>query len=283
MTPDDLVGRVVALPIRRFGPPGAFLAVDPDHDGEDAPVVLLVGAEIPLDAAVGDVLEVFVYNDSQGRPIATSRMPLVELGQVSHLRATDNNRFGAFFDWGLAKELLVPFAEQTTNVRVGDRYAVGLVRDRDGRLVGTMRVSELLRATGEFQQGEWVEAEAWRNDPDIGLFVIVEGRFVGLVPAHEPHTLRRGERARFRITRVLDDGRIELSLRGQAHEEIDRDAERVWQVLARPGAPAVGDSSSPEQLRALFGLSRKAFKRAVGRLLKQEKVRIDDRGYVVPR
>jgi len=281
MTPETLVGRVVTLPIRRFGPPGAFLAVDPENTDERAPVVLLLGPEIPEGAQEGDELEVFIYNDSEGRPLATLKMPALALGEVTFLEVTDTNPVGAFFDWGLPKELLVPFAEQTVPVQRGHRHPVGLQLDRDGRLVGTMRVSGMLNERGEFSPRQWVQGEAWRNDPDIGLFVIVQRRHVGLVPAHEPHRLSRGEKAEFRITKVLPDGRIELSLRRLAHEEIDGDGERILGVLNRPGAPRFGDDSSPDELRALFGLSRKAFKRALGRLLKEGKVSLDADGFVV--
>lgn len=283
MTAEQLVGQIVTLRIRRFGPPGAFLAVDAADDAPGAATILLLGSEIPEGASQGDELTVFVYNDSEGRPLATLRMPALELGQVTYLTASDNNRIGAFFDWGLPKELLVPFAEQTAEIRVGARYPVGLVRDRMGRLVGTMRVSELLGRQGDFTTGEWVEGEAWRNDPAIGLFVIVDREFVGLVPASEPHGLSRGQQAKFRVSHILPDGRIELSLRGHAHEEIEADAQRILAVLRRPGAPRFGDASTPAQLRALFGLSRKAFKRALGRLLKEEKVAIDASGFVVQR
>jgi uncharacterized protein len=111
----------------------------------------------------------------------------------------------------------------------------------------------------------------------------VERAFVGLVPATEPHGLRRGEVARFRVASVLPDGKIVLSLRQHAYQEVAGDAARILAVLARPGAPRVGDRSSPERLRELFGLSKKAFKRAVGRLLKEGAVTIDDDGFVTPR
>jgi predicted RNA-binding protein (virulence factor B family) len=165
---------------------------------------------------------------------------------------------------------------------IGEKHPVGLIVDDTGRLAGTMRVSEMLRAKGEFELDEWVHGEAWRNEPEVGLFVIVERAFVGLVPRSEPHTLSRGEAARFRVTNILLDGKIELSLRGKAHEEIDADAQRVLEVLAKGGAPNVGDRSSPEEIRACFGLSKKAFKRAVGRLLKTNAVTIDRDGFVVP-
>lgn len=277
---DDLLGRRVTLPVRRFGPPGAFLALDSRDLRPVAPTVLLPGSEVPEGTEEGDEVEVFVYLDSEDRPVATTRAPKLERDEVAFLEVTDVNRFGAFVDWGLPKELLVPYAEQTRDLRAGERHPIGLYLDNRGRLAGTMRVSEMLRKKGQFELDEWVHGEAWRKDPDIGLFVILERRFVGLMPASEPHALRRGEAARFRVTSVLPDGKVELSLRGHAHEEVEGDAARILAVLGRKGAPRVGDRSEPEEIRALFGLSKKAFKRAVGRLLKERAVDIDPDGYL---
>jgi len=279
MSFQELLGRFASLPIRRFATPGAFLATG---EAEDE-VVLLIGSEIPAGAKEGDSVDVFLHLDSEGRPIATTRIAKLELGQVAFLEVTQLTEFGSFVDWGLAKELLVPFAEQTTEMRVGEKYAVGLYVDPSGRLAGTMRISEMLGGGGdkvEWKLDEWVTGEAWRNEPEIGLFVIVENAFVGLMPVSEPHTLRRGEAARFRVSNVLPDGKIELSLRGHAHEELAGDAEKVLRVLSQAGAPAVGDKSSPEEIRALFGLSKKAFKRALGRLLKDRTIDIDESGIV---
>lgn len=280
MSLDDLLGRSASLPIRRFGSPGAFLGVDDRTNGE---VVLLIGSEIPEGAKEGDEVLVFVHRDSEGRPIATTRLPKLELGEVAFLEVTSTTEFGAFVDWGLAKELLVPFAQQTTELAAGDRHLIGLYVDDTGRLAGTMRVSEMLRTPrAEWQLDEWVEGEAWRNDPDIGLFVIVERSFVGLVPASEPHLLGRGDAARFRVSNILPDGKIELSLRGHAHEELARDANHILLTLRRSNPPRVGDKSSPEDIRKAFGLSKKAFKRAAGRLLKERAVTIDAEGLLAP-
>ena len=278
---DDLVGRFVKLSIRRFGPPGAFLALDADDLDPRAPVVLLPGAEVPEGANVGDVLEVFASLDSEDRPIATLTAPKITLGEVAFLRVTDVTRHGAFFDWGLPKELLVPYALQTRDVHVGEKHPIGLVRDDTGRLAGTMRIAEMLREQGNFELDEWVDGEAWRYDARIGVFVILERRYVGLCPVHEPQRLARGEAARFRIASILPDGKIELSLRGHAHEEIDKDAANVLGVLTGKTPPRVGDHSSPEDIRRIFGLSKKAFKRAIGHLLKSGRVRLDHEGFVV--
>ena len=278
MSLEDLLGRFAKLKIKRIASPGAYLGRD---DGDDRAVVLLIGSETPNDAKIGDEVEVFVHLDSEGRPIATTRLARIELGQVAFLEVKESTPIGAFVDWGLAKDLLVPFKEQTADLNPGDRYAVGLYVDDTGRLAGTMRVSEMLASGGtkvDWELDEWVEGEAWRNDPEIGLFVIIEKAFVGLVPKSEPHSLTRGAAARFRVSNILPDGKIELSLRGHAHEELAGDAERILEVLSRRGAPGLGDKSSPEDIRRAFGLSKKAFKRAVGRLLKERKLTIDDAG-----
>lgn len=277
-----LLGRFATLPILRFGPPGAFLALDPSavDARPGAPALLLPATEVPEGAREGDPVEVFVYLDSEERPIATTRAPKLALNEVAFLTVTDVTRFGAFVDWGLLKELLVPRGEQTRDIRPGERHPIGLYLDDTGRLAGTMRVAEMLRGKGEFTLDEWVEGEAWRKEPGIGVFIIVERRFVGLVPAYEPTTLQRGDAARFRVANVLEDGKIELSLRGHAHEEVGKDAEVILARLSAPGAPKVGDRSSPEQIRAIFGLSKKAFKRAVGKLLKERAVSIDDEGFL---
>lgn len=280
MSPSSLLGCRAHLRIVRLTAPGAYLALD-DAPADD--VILLPTAELPAGAKVGDELEVFVYVDSEQRPLATTRMPRLVLGEVTFLEVTAVTPIGAFVDWGLGKELLVPFAQQAKELFVGERQPIGLYLDNTGRLAGTMFVGSLIERPppGGLALDEWVEGEAWRNDPAIGLFAILERSYVGLVPASEPHRLQRGEVARFRIANILPDGKLVLSLRQHAHHELAADAEHVLAVLGRPGTPRVGDRSDPDELRALFGLSKKAFKRAVGRLLKDRAVTISDQGFVV--
>ena len=274
----ELSGRVVTLPVKRFGPPGAFLSLGPS----DQEVILLPGAEVPEGTEVGDELDVFVHFDSEDRPIATSKRPKLGLGQVAFLEVTSQTRIGAFVDWGLPKELLVPHAEQTADMTVGKRYAIGLYVDPSGRLAGTMRVAEMLRERRGFEVGEWVRGEAWRKEDGIGVFVIVERRYVGLLPESEPHDLGRGDACEARVANVLPDGKIELSLRALAHEEIDGDAERILAELVRDPSLAIGDHTSPDEVRRLFGISKKAYKRALGRLLRERRVEMDASGDVHP-
>lgn len=269
----ELLGRYHTLAIRRLVPAGALLA-----NGDE---LLLPARELPAGAKPGDVVEVFVHLDSDDRPIATTRKPKLALGEIAFLTVTSVTDIGAFVDWGLGKELLVPFAEQSRELFAGEEQPFGLYLDKSGRLAATMYVTDLVQPPRRVALDEWIDGVAWRNDPDIGLFAILERRFVGLVPASEPHGLRRGQPAKFRVAHILPDRKIVLSLRKHAHEELAGDAETILSVLAaRP--VDVGDRSDPELVRELFNLSKKAFKRAVGTLLKSGKVTIDRDGFVRP-
>ncbi|CAN5723496.1 S1-like domain-containing RNA-binding protein [soil metagenome] len=278
---EDLLGRRVKLRVRGVDAEGAWLAIDASDD-PDAPAIVLPESEVPAGTQVGAEVEVFVYLDSDDRAVATMRPTKLGLGEVAFLEVTEVTQIGAFVDWGLGKELLIPFAQQSKELYAGERHPIGLYVDKTSRLAGTMFVSDLVNTRPrEVALDEWVVGEAWRNDPDIGLFAILERSFVGLVPASEPHRLRRGDPAKFRVANVLPDGKVVLSLRQHAHKEVETDAAAILAVLARTGAPRVSDRSSPETIRELFGLSKKAFKRAVGRLLKDRSVRVDERGDLV--
>jgi hypothetical protein len=204
----------------------------------------------------------------------------LEVGEVEVLTVVDVAPFGAFVSWASGKDLLVPLREQTRPLRVGDRCAVGLLLDDAGRPTGTMRVAEMLGPGRRFASDEWVQGTAWREEPGIGLFVILERRSLALVPATEPHALEPGDAARFRVTRVHADGKVEVSLRGLKQDEMDADAERLFALLAGPHPPTVGDRSTPERIRSLVGISKKAFKRAAGRLLRSGRVEVDDAGFL---
>jgi predicted RNA-binding protein (virulence factor B family) len=205
---------------------------------------------------------------------------VLALGQVAFLEAKDLVPFGAFVDWGLPKQLLVPTAEQICEMRIGQRYAIGLIKDDTGRFAGTQRVAEMLRARPPFAVNDWVEGQAWRKESGLGVFVIVEKQYLGLLPESEPHDLNRGDIAKFRVSQVLIDGKIQLSLRRPAYAELEEDARRVLTRLQRAWVH-VSDSTDPQLIRDYFGMSKKAYKRAVGRLLKQRLVSLDAEGYVV--
>lgn len=277
---DDALGRTVTLRLARFATPGAYLAI---REGDDEDVVLLPGAEVPKGLLVGAMVPVFIYRDSEDRFVATTATPMLELGEVRFLEVKEVGRVGAFFDWGLMKDLLVPFAEQTRDLQVGTRQPIGLYVDSSGRLAGTMRVTEMLEgAPNGLNEGQWLEGESWRNDPEIGLFAIVLRKHVGLVPCVEPHGLKRGEATRFRVTQILDDGKFELSLRAPAHEQLEGDADIIIRAMRRDPEARYSDDMSPDEVRDAFRLSKKAFKRAMGRLFKGgDVVRNDDGSFAL--
>jgi predicted RNA-binding protein (virulence factor B family) len=268
------LGRAATLVVRTIDATAARLS----PEGSDDTIPLPANEFTTLE--VGAKVDVFVYLDSEDRPIATTRTPRLALGEVAFLMVTDLAPFGAFVAWGLKKDLLVPLKEQTRAMRVGQSYAIGLYVDDTDRLAGTMRVAEMLPARGDYANDQWVEGVAWREEPGIGLFVILEKKCVALLPETEPHTLRPGDAARFRITHVHVDRKIEVSLRGLKQDELESDATKILDMLTAPAPPRINDDASPEQIRGLFGISKKAFKRAIGRLLKSGRVAIGDDGFL---
>lgn len=235
--------------------------------------------KLPHDATLGQEVDAFLLTDAQGALQASLTMPQLAWGEVRFLEVTAETDLGAFVDWGLPKELLVPKREQAVRMRVGERYPVALKTDKQGRLLGTSQVAELLHLEpAPFEMEQWVAGEAWRNDPNIGLFVILEGKWVGLLPKTEPHRQQRGEASQYRISQVQPDGKLELSLRGTGVAELPNDVELVYDVLTRNPTLRVGDDSSPEQVRDNFGISKKAFKRALGVLFKRGQIEFDAKG-----
>jgi predicted RNA-binding protein (virulence factor B family) len=274
------LGLRVNFEVERVTAQGAYLRLL-NHEGGGS--VLLPRHEVPASFDVGSTGRAFIYLDSEDRPVATLSEPAMSLGEIAYLKTTDLVPFGAFVDVGLRKELLVPLAEQVRPMEKGKSYFIGMIRDRSGRLAGTMRIAEMLERCGEFRRDEWVEGVVWRHEPGLGVFVILERRFLALVPAAEPVALENGETGRFRVARILADGKVEVSLRQVAHEQIGDDADCVLRVLGRRPNLRCGDHSPPQLIVDAFGLSKKAFKRAVGRLLREGMVVLDEQGCVILR
>lgn len=247
--------------------------------GTSIPIAELPGSQLPDGTKVGSLLNVFVYNDDD-KLLASVARPRLCLHEVAFLTIKDATHFGVFAEWGIDKDLLIPRAEQTGPLELGDRVPIGLIIDASGRLAGTMRVSEMLSTPVHARTDTWLTGEVWRKETRLGTFIILEKRYVGLLPAHEPHRLQRGDVAQFRVANVLEDGKVVLSLRRQAMDERESDAAIVLKVLRAQPRDRVGDHSSPAQIRDVFGMSKKAFKRAVGLLLKDGKIEFDNDGSV---
>lgn len=235
---------------------------------------------IPPDTRVGGSLDVFLCEDATQRPVASLTIPLLVRDEVRFLNVVKATADGAWVDWGLPTPLFVPKREQITRMRVGESYPIALSVERDGVLLGTAHVTELLHTEpASFEAGQWVTGQAWRNDPEIGLFVILEGKWVGRVPPNEPHQQQRGQTSEYRVSQVLPDGKLEVSLRATKDAELPRDVDHVLAALRVNPRLRVGDDTSPEHVRQHFGLSKKSFKRALGVLFKRGDIEFDAKGF----
>lgn len=241
--------------------------------------VLLPKKEVPKGTEVGDPVEVFLYKDSDDRLIATTAAPKLTLGELAVLTVKDTGRIGAFLDWGLPKDLLLPFKEQTAKVKKGEQVLVTLYVDKTGRLCATMKVYGLLRTDSPYKKDDQVEGIIYETSDNFGVFVAVDNCYSALIPKREAYgNLRVGDTVHARVVKVREDGKLDLSVREKAFLQMDADAQMIIDRMNEYGGKLpFTDKADPELIKKEFGLSKNAFKRAVGRLLKENKVRINEK------
>ncbi len=248
---------------------------------EDAPEerVLLPKKQVPEGTTIGSKLEVFLYKDSQDRLIATTSRPKIVMGQFGALKVISVSSIGAFLDWGLEKDLFLPFKEQLVKVRVNDEVLVRLYIDKSSRLCATMKgIYEMLDLNPTYEVGEVVHGRVYELSKNFGAFVAVDDHFSALIPAHEDHSnLHVGQWIEARVTEVKADGKLTLTTRQKAYMQIDEDATKIIAALEKNnGVLAFDDKAPAELIMERVGLSKNAFKRAVGRLYKERKVEIKE-------
>lgn len=251
---------------------GVYL-MDPEEHKEDE-IVLLPIKQVPADLNVGDEIEVFIYKDSKDRLIATVNEPKISLGEVGTLTVSQTNQYGAFLDWGLEKDLFLPFREQTTKVNPGDECIVALYIDKSSRLCATMKVYHYLRQDSPYSKNDKVKGTIYEISDNFGAFVAVDQCFSALIPSKEmTRKLFVGETVEARVTGVRKDGKLSLSLRDKAYIQMNVDAEKVLKrIKEEDGELPFNDKASPELIRDEMGMSKNEFKRAVGNLLKDGKI-----------
>ena len=254
---------------------GIYLA-----EGADASErVLLPKKQVPEGTALGDRLQVFVYRDSSDRLISTTREPKVELGGLAVLKVVQTGKIGAFLDWGLEKDLLLPFRQQTRRVKEGEEVLIALYTDKSSRLCATMNVYEYLENHSPYQKDDRVKGPVYEISREFGAFVAVDNRYSGLIPRRDFHGgAQIGDVIEARVTAVHEDGKLDLSMQEKAYLQMDRDAEAVLKVIDEfDGVLPFNDKASPEVIERELKLSKNAFKRAVGRLLKEGKIEITEK------
>lgn len=242
--------------------------------------VLLPNNQVPKGIEKGEMLEVFLYRDSEDRLIATTAQPHLTLGQVAPLRVTDVTNIGAFLDWGLAKDLFLPFKEQTARVRKNDTVLAALYIDKSGRLCATMHVYDYLSCDSEYQKGDRVHGRIYEITDSFGVFVAIDDRFSALLPHNEmSRELKVGEEIDARVKEVTEDGKLTLSLQEKVKIQMGMDAELIYERLEVAGGfLPFHDKTSPEIIKREFKISKNAFKRAIGRLMKEKKIEITEKG-----
>ena len=255
---------------------GVYLAKEQEADPEEK--VLLPRKEVPENVQPGDEIEVFLYRDSKDRMIATVRQPKLSLGEVAVLRVKENGKIGAFLDWGLEKDLLLPFREQVRKVCPGEECLVALYLDKSKRLCATMKVYHYMRTDSPYEKDQKVTGTLYEISDNFGAFVAVDNCYSALIPKKEPlGNARVGDTVEARVTEVLKDGKLSLSLREKAYIQMNEDARKLLKLLEEQGGELpVGDKSSPEKIKELTGMSKNEFKRAAGNLYKQRLVQVEE-------
>ena len=256
---------------------GVYLAEKDDKEGKDS--VLLPAKQVPAGTKAGDELTVFIYKDSKDRLIATTREPMLQVGQTAVLKVSQVTRIGAFLNWGLEKDLLLPYHEQTTRMQEGKDVLVALYIDKSQRLCATMKVYHYLSTRTPYVVGDQVKGRVYEISGNFGVFVAVDDKYSALIPAREAAgKYRPGEILDLRVTEVKEDGKMNVTDRQKAYLQIEEDAESVLSVIDEfAGVLPFDDKASPEVIKREFGLSKNAFKRAIGHLLKEGKIEINER------
>ena len=272
---EELLGKKRTLMVVKKVDFGVYLGTNEER-------VLLPKKQVPHDIEIGDPIEVFLYKDSSDRLIATTTTPKITLDELAVLEVADTAKIGAFLNWGLEKDLLLPFKEQTSKVKKGDKVLAALYIDKTGRLCATMKVYPKLRTDHSYQKDDQVQGIIYDKSDNFGMFVAVDNCYSALIPKREAFgELKVGDMVEARVAKVREDGKMDLSVRKKAFMQMDDDATVILRRIEEYGGKLpFTDKADPEIIDKEFGMSKNAFKRAVGRLLKEKKIKITEKNIV---
>ena len=269
------IGKYSTLTVDRIKSPGAYLVNDNDDD------ILLPNKYVPKDTNVGDDIDVFIYLDGEERPVATTLRPFILLNDFALLKANYVSKIGAFMDWGLEKDLFIPFREQERKIKEGSTYLVYMYFDHQtGRLVGSTKLEKYLDNNNhELQIRDKVHLIIW-NTSELGSKVIINKKHLGLIYSNEVFkNLSVGDQTSGFIKKVREDGKIDVSLEEISYKNIEPNAKRILDVIQKnSGFLKLNDKSHPDEIKAKLGISKKAFKKAIGSLYKKRLIRLDKKG-----
>lgn len=265
-------GNYNKLQLLRFTSVGAYLGDDQDND------VLLPNKYLTDDMQVGDEVEVFLYRDSEDRLVATTEHPLVKPGEFAFLRIKEVNFYGAFADWGLEKDLMIPFKEQHITLNENSYYLTALKYDEaTDRLYGTTKVNKLFTPCSDEALIGTILPILVGDQTDLGVKVIVDQHYLGMVYYSDmPSDLRRGDYTEGYIYNIREDGKVDVRIGKPGYQRIDDNADKLMAILQRLGKINITDKSSPEKVMETVGMSKKVFKQAVGKLYKEKLIELKE-------
>ena len=263
------LGEMQELEVAKIVNIGAYLQSEDKEKTEDR--VLLPIKQVPAGTKVGDKINVFVYRDSDDKIIATVKKPKITLGEIATLKVVEMSRIGAFLNWGLEKDLFLPFKEQIGDIRLNGEYMVGLYIDKSDRLCATMNLFKVLRTDSPYKVNDIVKGTVFSLKRGLGAMVAVDNKYLGLI--HEGEIIKplhSGQSVEVRVSNIKEDGKLDLSLKDAPRLQIDKDGEKILKTLIRnKGSLPLNDDSSPEEVNKILGMSKSSFKKASGRLMKR--------------
>ncbi|SHK14830.1 S1 RNA-binding domain-containing protein [Desulforamulus aeronauticus] len=264
------IGKMQKLQVIRKSGSGAHLVDD----------ILLPINELPGNLEIGDTIEVFVYKNGEDKTLATVRKPKLTIGELGFLKVVEITNFGAFLDWGMPKDLLLPLKEQVGVIREGEFCLVGLYINNNNKVCASMRIYNLLSNDSPYQEKDRVNGTIYSINEEIGAFVAVDDTYHGLIHKNQLYgNYAVGDQIELRVKKVRADGKLELSFRDKAYNEIEGDARKILERLKSGGGTLlINDDSSPDYIKTELNMSKRAFKRAVGRLLKEGAIEITEEG-----
>lgn len=268
------IGKWNTLKVIRSKEFGIYLG---EEDSSTADTVLLPRKQVPENVKAGATIKVFIYRDSRDRIIATVNEPYITVGEIKKLKVKNVLPIGAFMDWGLERDVFLPFKEQTTKVKEGVEYLVRLYLDKTQRLCVSMKLYDYLLPVEGYTKGQHFSGTVYEYKKGFGALVAIEDKYSGLI--HESELFNKvhiGESVRGRIINIREDGRADLALREPIHVQINEDSEMVYDIIkSYKGIISFSDKTDKDVIQKEFGLSKNAFKRAVGKLYKDGRVDID--------
>ena len=263
------LGEVQELEVAKKVDIGVYLKSEDNEKPEDR--VLLPVKQVPENTKIGDKIKVFIYRDSNDRIIATIKRPKIVMGEIATLKVVEMSGIGAFMNWGLEKDLFLPFKEQIGDIKLNGEYMVGLYIDKSERLCATMNLFKVLRTDSPYKVNDVVNGTVFSLKRGLGAMVAVEGKYLGLI--HEGEILkpmRSGDKVEVRVSNIKEDGKLDLSLKDAPRLQIDKDGEKILKALIKnKGILAVNDDSTPEEINNVLDMSKSSFKKAAGHLMKK--------------